>query len=181
MNKIAPLFLIILFSISCSTKRKVLEKEKVKTELLQEVETKTEETKELKTDSIVDKKVVTITSEKDEELDIVADSTGVVTVETEITDKGIIKTFTGVKSVSVRDRTKEAKVTDSTSIKLSKQLTEATTSYQLEITKLTQEIKRIKSEKEKTGSCTFFVWGFFILLLLVIAYIVYRIKKKLPV
>lgn len=196
MNKLLILIAILTLT-SCISKKKVLEKEKEKTELTVDTETKKEETQVTKeeksqvktTDSIAEKNEVTVIDAKEKIVDIIADDGNEVTVTQEKTATGTKTTYTGVSKVNVRDKsTNETKTLNerirllrNDSINWVKQDSIKTIEWEKEVLSLQQEIKRIKSEKEKTGSCSFFIWGFFILLILVIGYIVYRIKRKSPI
>lgn len=109
--------LIILLSLSLAscgvTKTKSIEETSIKKEKVEVVEKKAEttevkteeETKVIKTDSIAEKEEKTVTRSESEEVDIVADSTGVVTREVVKTSDGYKETYTGVQSVSLRDKT----------------------------------------------------------------------------
>ena len=196
MNKLLILITILTLT-SCGSKRKVIEKQKEKTELTVETETKKEETKVTKeekshvktTDSIAEKNEVTVIDAKEKIVDIIADGGNEVTVTEEKTATGTKTTYTGVSKVNVRDKTtnqtktlnERIRLLRNDSINWARQDSIKTIEWEKEVLSLQQEIKRINSEKEKTGSCSFFIWGFFILLILVIGYIVYRIKRKSPI
>ncbi len=193
MKKIEYILLTLLaiaILSSCGTKKKGLKIEKEKTEITAEVETQEEETQvieekkdtSIETESTFEKKQVVITDTQEKEFDIDADEGGQVTVIEEKTDTGTVKTFIGVNSVSVRQRS--TNVVDSLRVRNTLLKTEITvwvrkdSTSQDKISKLTLELEIEKknkvSQKEVDYRSGFFFWGFFILLVIIIAYIAYR-------
>jgi PBP1b-binding outer membrane lipoprotein LpoB len=193
MNK--PILLLsILLLVGCVSKKKTIEEEKQKTELTTETEKevveteikKEEETTVKKTDSLAEKDVKTITTTKDQELDIEADSTGVVTVTEETTGNTTKRTFTGVKNLSVRDKTKNEETTlrerirtlktDSTHLAKTDSIYRA--SKEKEIATLKQEYEsRLKTKDEDIGNGWF--WWFIGSLGLNIILILYINRKRI--
>jgi len=182
---------LILLS-SCVSKRKVLEKQKEKTELTVNTETKKEETQVTKeeksqvktTDSIAEKNEVTVIDAKEKIVDIIADDGNEVTVTEEKTATGTKTTYTGVSKVNVRDKTTNETKTLKERIRLLRNdsinmvRNDSITRSELiaENLKLNQEIKRIKSEKEKTGHS---IWLCIIPWAIIILYVVYKNRKRI--
>lgn len=108
------IILLVLSLASCGvTKTKSIEETSIKKEKIEVVEKEAEttqvkteeENRTIKTDSVAEKEEKTVTRSESEEVDIVADSTGVVTREVVKTSDGYKETYTGVQSVSLRDKT----------------------------------------------------------------------------
>lgn len=191
MNKLLIL-LAILTLTSCVSKKKVLEKQKEKTELTVDTETKKEETQVTKeekshvktTDSIAEKNEVTVIDAKEKIVDIIADDGNEVTVTEEKTATGTKTTFTGVSKVNVRDKTtKETKtlkerieVFKKDSITKIKNDSIVKSEYSKELLLLEQEIKTLKSEKEKTG---YSIWLCILPWAIIILYVVYKNRKRI--
>tara|TARA_R100000951_G_scaffold103090_2_gene95523 strand:- start:4552 stop:5145 length:594 start_codon:yes stop_codon:yes gene_type:complete len=192
MKHLTLLLAILLLTGCVGSKSKVAEKQKQKTELAIETETKkeeaqvtTEEKNQVKTtDSIVEIEKTEIFSETIQDRDIVADSTGSVTIEVEKTDKGYIQRYTGVSIVNLRDKTTKEETTLKERIELLK--TDSITKvkndsivkseYSKELLLLEQEIKNLKSEKEKkTGS----IWLCILPWAIIILYIVWKNRKRI--
>jgi hypothetical protein len=194
MKKTILILLASLVLISCGSKRKIVEETKSKKEITEVVDKKetttevkkSEETKVIKTDSIAEKEEKTITRSKTEEVDIVADSSGVVTREVVKTSDGYIERYTGVSSVSLRDKTideqKSLKETISVLKEENSRMFKADSLYrvetQKEITRLTEENEsRTKDKEEKAGG--FWWWLLFISLGLNVLLILYINRKRL--
>lgn len=196
MKKILLLSLSITILLGCGTKKKALEKEKVKTELSVETETTKEEvqvteekTNQVKTvDSTAEKNEITIKNTKDKEFDIEADEGGEVTVIEEKTATGTKTTYTGVKNVSVRDKvTNETKslkwritLLKADSISSVRKDSIAKSEYTKQLLLLEQEIKTINSTKEKKiGSILLCILPWAIILILIIIWYIRRRAKRL--
>ena len=192
MKKIILTFLILLI-VGCGSKKKVIEEESAKTEITTEVEKSTvetevkteKETAVVKVDSTAEKETTEIFKEVDENFEVEADSTGVVTVETIKTDTGTKKVWTGVKSFKTgKTTTNERKslkerITMLKNDSTSRVKTDSLNSIAWESEKATlidEYEKRLKDKTEKVGG---WFWWFIASLGLNLILVLYINRKRI--
>jgi len=121
---------------------------------------------DLKLDKIETSKETSVNIAENETEDIIADSTGIVTVNYKKTPKGYTKTYTGVRSIKVsneKSSTNKAIVSDTkTETETSKNVQNKNES----LIKINQETKARKTNVEIKSTSTWF-WLLFIIFLLV--------------
>lgn len=113
MKKILLITLLITLA-GCKVKHKVISKEKTRTQLEQSTEIVEKENTIKTVDSSAIIKSTTVVIKENEFIDVLSDSTGIVTVNEQITPEGKKITFTGVKSVHI-GRNKESTEDDNES------------------------------------------------------------------
>lgn len=175
MKQILLLF-FALFILSCGSKKKTVNREKVKTEVetaIEKVETVVEEKK---VDSVAVKKENTLIITEKKDIEFEANEGGVITREVEYTDTGYKETYTGVKNVSVRESSKEENKATQDSVSVVK--SDSTNSIKTEKKNTTTKEEKDTREMDLDVKRGFPWW---ILILIVVIFVGYKLARKFRV
>ncbi len=120
MKNLLLIFLVLLSMTSCRSKKKLVERERTKTELSEVVKLDSVVKKDTSIDSSAVKKSETITVSKDAEIEISGNDTDTITVNESITPTGRKITVTGAKKVVIRDKQQSTRIKDSAAVDVKK-------------------------------------------------------------
>ena len=167
MKKIIYLFIILLSFSSCRSKKKIVEREKINTQV--EQTTSTEETIEsafsLSVSESLASESTTLEDSSIEEIE--ADSLGTVTLSVVKTDTGFVKTYTGVKKIKISQEKKETNESKKDNKITALEALETNTKKDESFIKINQETKKRKTNVEIKSTST---WFWIIIAILVLAY-----------
>lgn len=163
------------FVQSCGSKKKVTQREKIKTEVsINEVK----EEKVIETfieEKLESKKTVLDKLDENSTEEIEADSTGVVTVQVKQTDSGTVKIYTGVKKIKVSNEKTATKQTDTSATKQNIESSkESETRKETEL-KIKEEVNKRNTDVTIKRTPTW-LW---ILLILVVLFILWMRNRKI--
>lgn len=146
-NLIWTLFVLTIF-VGCKAKHKIVNKEKTKIELSETVEKTIDETTVKTTDSTATSKTTSVIVKENEFVDVVSDSTGIVTIEEVITPQGKKLVFTGAKSVSIGKNKVQEETEEESKVELA--IIEETEKSETELTETDLVIEESKKVTEVT-------------------------------
>ena len=160
MKKILFILICLVLVSGCRSKKKISEREKSKTEISQVLSTTEVATTDTKKDSVVNTKTETVTVTNQQEVDIIADeNSSEVVVKEEITPKGKTYTFTGAKSISIRDKKVDQTVKDTSSIVVAEVDNSETVKTEDSVTEIKEEKKSRNTDSEAKGMSFGFTLG----------------------
>jgi|TARA_R110000782_G_scaffold150690_2_gene243416 hypothetical protein len=171
--------LVVILFLGCKAKIKTVNKEKTNTELIKKLETTTAENTTKTVDSTANTKTTSVIVKEGEYVDVVGDSTGVVTIEQVLTPKGNKLTFTGVKKVSIgKNKTKEVRDSKKT-IEVSTTEEKEKTATELTEAVLTTETTKKNTDIKKIGFDPVIALGIGLGVVGLIIFLYIRRKKRL--
>ncbi len=143
------------------------------------VETKTIENVLKTVDSLAIEKKTSVTIKDNEFVNVLSDSTGVVTIEEVLTPQGKRLVFTGVKSVSIGKNKSQEVTSKESTVELSKTEDKEKTATELSETASSTETTKKNTDIKKVGFDPLVAVGIGIGVILVLVYLYLRRKKRL--
>ena len=173
------IILLIILATGCKAKHKTVSKHTTKTALSEMVETKTIENVLKTVDSLAIEKKTSVTIKDNEFVNVLSDSTGVVTIEEVLTPQGKRLVFTGVKSVSIGKNKSQEVTSKESTVELSKTEDKEKTATELSETASSTETTKKNTDIKKVGFDPLVAVGIGIGVILVLVYLYLRRKKRL--
>ena len=173
MKKITIILLAFILA-GCGSKKKTVNREKEETEISKVVERVGTVFEEKKVDSTVVKEENILVISEEKNIEFIADSSGVVTIEFEKTDKGYKKTIKGIKEAKISDRTTETEKVSKDSLNVVKTNSKDSVNIEKENTaSKTDKDTRTMNLDVRRG----FHW--WILIVVVTVFLVWKFRNKI--